>query len=274
MTRSTIRHAFTVLFAIVALSACSKEPARDQHGATQTPTSAKGGDSADGTVDLGPTAYHPIELTTTGSVTGTITRDGPPTVDSVAVPAANNDCGPRPARLQPTNEKGLSNAIIWIADATSGKPLPIERRAAVASDNCELDPRVQAAIVGTTVNVENDDKALHKFIFTHLGKHDTLTVIPFFNTGEVVASERIAKATGIVEVRCSFHPWMRAYVAVFDHPYFAVTAKSGTFTIDSLPPGTYRVMVWHEGAVKPIEQHVRVAAGAASRMDLALRVAR
>jgi hypothetical protein len=42
------------------------------------------------------------------------------------------------------------------------------------------------------------------------------------------------------------HGWMNAYVGVLDHPYFAVTDKSGKFELKSLPPGTYTIEAWHE----------------------------
>ncbi len=150
---------------------------------------------------------------------------------------------------------------MWIADAKSGKPLSIEKRAELSSDNCLLDPRVQAITVGTTVNVINDDKVLHKLIFTKFGTHDTLTVTPFFNSGQIVATERLAKTPGMVEVRCVEHPWERGYIAVFGHPYFAVTEDNGSFKIDSLAPGSYKLMMWREGLAKPTEQQVQVTAG-------------
>jgi hypothetical protein len=106
--------------------------------------------------------------------------------------------------------------------------------------------------------------------FTRFGTRDTLTVTPFFNMGQVVASERIAKTPGLVEVRCVQHPWTRAYVAVFNHPYFAVTKPDGSFRIDSMPAGNYRLMVWHEGAAQPIERTVTVTAGAEAKMDIGM----
>jgi len=42
------------------------------------------------------------------------------------------------------------------------------------------------------------------------------------------------------------HPWEKAYVAVMDHPFFAVSDESGRFEIRGLPPGTYTLVVWHE----------------------------
>jgi hypothetical protein len=49
-----------------------------------------------------------------------------------------------------------------------------------------------------------------------------------------------------IPVKCNIHPWMRSYIAVFKHPYFAVTGKDGTFEIGNLPPGAYTITAWHE----------------------------
>ena len=50
----------------------------------------------------------------------------------------------------------------------------------------------------------------------------------------------------LVPFKCNQHPWERAYLAVFDHPFFAVSDQWGKFKIDGLPPGQYRVVAWHE----------------------------
>ncbi len=49
-----------------------------------------------------------------------------------------------------------------------------------------------------------------------------------------------------VAVRCTIHPWMKAWVRVYDHPYFAVTRPDGTFDLKQLPPGAYTIEAWHE----------------------------
>src|SRR6185503_2831036 len=77
---------------------------------------------------------------------------------------------------------------------------------------------------------------------------------------------------GIVEVRCVQHPWTHAYIAVFDHPYFDVTEDDGSFKIDSLPPGTYTVNLWHEGMAKPVTQSVNIAANGTARIDLPIKL--
>ena len=47
-------------------------------------------------------------------------------------------------------------------------------------------------------------------------------------------------------VRCDVHPWMLAYVGVFDNPWFAVTDDAGAFAIKSVPEGSYKLVAWHE----------------------------
>ena len=49
-----------------------------------------------------------------------------------------------------------------------------------------------------------------------------------------------------IPVKCNVHPWMRSYIAVVEHPFFAVTGDDGSFTIKGLPPGTYTLTAWHE----------------------------
>jgi len=50
----------------------------------------------------------------------------------------------------------------------------------------------------------------------------------------------------VIMVNCNIHPWMSAKVAVFDHPYFAVTDDKGGFEIKNAPAGDYKLVTWHE----------------------------
>jgi plastocyanin len=252
--------------ALALSSACDKIPAlpkRDAPAKTKAAPVTKVDDTTTSSIELGLGAKYAVTaLSSFGSVVGTLRiPDSAARADSAAttVPECAAKRGRGPAALPPNKQFG--NTVVWIAGAKSGKPLSVERRAEISSENCVLDPRVQAVTVGTTVNVINDDKVLHKLIFTKFGTHDTLTVTPFFNSGQIVATERLAKTPGLVEVKCVEHPWEHGFIAVFDHPYFAVTEDNGTFKIDSLAPGSYKLMVWHEGLAKPTEQQVQVPAG-------------
>lgn len=256
-----------VLLACLA-AACSKEAAPAK---TRASAPAKTRDSAAGSVDLAGPAYTPGPMSAIGSLSGTIRLDGVARVDSV--PATTEKvCETKPAKAPAASANGLSDVIVWIGDAKTGKELPVEKRIELSSEKCLLDPRVQGAISGSTVNVFNDDKSIHKLSFISASSGDTLQRMEFFNDGQVVASEVLAKKAGIVEVRCQQHPWTRAYLAVFDHPYFAVTENDGKFKIDSLPPGQYTVNIWHEGMKQPMSQKVQIAAGGEAKLDTAIKL--
>ncbi len=47
-------------------------------------------------------------------------------------------------------------------------------------------------------------------------------------------------------MKCNVHPWMKGYIAVFQHPYFAITGKDGTFELKNVPHGEFRIEAWHE----------------------------
>lgn len=260
------------LFALIAFSACSNGSPSGRR--ERISANAKTDDSAAGTVDVAGPPYAVGRVTGPGTVSGTVRLDGNPPIDTTTITRDQKICGTgAPGRIAAASG-GLADVLVWIADVRTGKPMPIEKRLELDSEDCVLEPRVQAATVGSTVNVFNDDRLLHRLVFVRAGTHDTLTVMPFFNDGQIVASEKLAKKPGIVAVTCALHPWTHGYIAVFDHPYFAVTDKSGRFAIDSLAPGTYKVMLWHEGMGEPIEKKITVAAGGTASIDVPIKLAK
>ena len=272
MISTALKRAPLALLASLVIAACSDDAAATKRTPTPETATAKLDDSSNGVVDLGAVGYKSGALTTVGSVSGTIKLDGTPPSDSMTVDKDQPVCRPNIEGAVTANATGVSNVVVWIADAKTGKDLPADLRAELASEDCAISPRVQAMVVGTTVNVYNDDRLLHRLVFTR-SPRDTVTTMPFFNAGQVVPSERLTKTPGIVEVRCVQHAWTHGYIAVFDHPYFAVTQRDGSCKIDSLPAGTHKMMVWHEGMAKPLAQQIQVAANGTAKVDLSISLA-
>lgn len=251
-----------------SLAACSGDAA--------LPRGARGDvvDSSAGTVALGIRVgtYRPAVLGANGSIAGSISLAGTPADDStVAVNGDSMLCGDSASVTQTSSDGGaLGNVLVWIEGVTSGKSLPEVRRETLTIENCAFRPRLMAVASGTTINLLSRDHTTYTSRFYREGAGVPVDEIHMVDAGQVVPSEKIAGKPGIVEARRTQHPWARAYIAVFDHPYFAVTNERGDFTIDSLPPGTYTAKVWHERLEKPVEQRVVVTPSGTARIDAAL----
>lgn len=272
MKEPVSRRAVAALLALGVLAACSDGSPLSRRNGSRISVTAKTDDSAAGSVDLGNANYTVSPVAHGGKVSGTIRLDGAPPIDSDVVTRDQRICGTHATGRITATADGLADVLVWVADVKSGKALPVDKRVELDSQECLLDPRVQASVIGSTVNVFNDDRLLHRLVFLRAGTHDTLVVMPFFNDGQIVASERLTKRPGIVAVTCTMHPWTHGYIAVFDHPYYDVTEKDGKFSIDSLPPGSYKLMVWHEGMSAPIERKFSVDAGGTQTVDVPIKL--
>jgi hypothetical protein len=262
---------------LVAVALLSPLPACSERGNAAVPRGARGAvvDSSGGTVALGiasERSYRPGSTASGGSIVGEIVLQGAPRDSVVAVPPKDaRVCGDSATVSEASsNGSSLANVLVWVDSISAGKPLPDVRRETLTIEHCRFEPRVMAVIAKSTINVFSRDRTTHAARFYREGAGEPIESIRTVDAGQVVPSEKIASEPGIVEVRCDEHPFARAYIAVFDHPYFAVTDADGAFKIEGLPAGTYSVKVWHERLAKPIEQRVVVGPGGSAHLNATL----
>jgi hypothetical protein len=95
-----------------------------------------------------------------------------------------------------------------------------------------------------------------------------------FNIGQarkgMEASRTFDKQEVLIPVGCDVHPWMRSFIAVVDHPFYAVTKADGTYEIKNVPPGDYEVEVVHE-KLKNQSQKVSVKANTPAKADFTFK---
>jgi hypothetical protein len=254
------RFSGAVLLLAAVLAGCNTDKKAD---AAQPKAKKEGSVAPRPTVVSAPSSPYKAMAVTGGSkLTGTVDFDGPIPGDSVITLTADQPgCGTTITnRLVENSGTRIGGAVVWITDIRSGKPLPIPRRFELVNEGCMINPRVQAVFAPGTLNVTSEDIAMHRDRIINVGTGETEAIAPFNDNGEVVPFDRLLDKTAQLEVICDLHPFAKAHILVFDHPYFTMSEKSGAFAIDDIPPGTYHVKAWHP-RLGVTEQTITVSAG-------------
>jgi len=192
---------------------------------------------------------EPYEIATVsdgGTIKGKVLFQGSPPAKRKVIPTKDREtCGSGVREvdqilLGPDN--AVQEAVVYLTGIGKGKAW--EKPAATPHmDNvkCDFKPHVQVISAGD-FEIVNSDPVLHN---TH-GFYGKLTAfnVALPNQGQRI--KRQLKKPGIVRVECDAHGWMLGWVYVADTPYYALTAKDGTFTIKDVPPGSYTLVAWQE----------------------------
>jgi plastocyanin len=213
-------------------------------------------------------AYEAVEVKDGGTISGRVKVVGAaPKDDVIQVTKDQSHCGQTLPREKYVIGKdgGVQNAVVILLDIARGKAAAKDE-VPIVNKICAFHPHVQVATKGQDMVVVNEDPMLHN---THMYL-DKRTI---FNAALPRTGMKIKKPiqkTGIVDVQCDEHDWMRGYLYVADHPYLAATDADGAFSIGDVPPGTYKVRLWHE-TFGTQEKSVTVAPGAKVTLDFDLK---
>lgn len=183
------------------------------------------------------------------ALTGTITFSGERPkarrIDTSADPACGEDKQGLWTEDAVGSEGSLANVLVYVESASlneyeftlSTSPATLEHR------GCTYVPHVLGIRVGQPLVILNLDSTMHN-------THPVPQKNPEWNQTQPPGSPPLVKTfkrpEKLVPFKDNQHPWQRAYVGVFDHPFFAVSDEQGSFKIEGLPPGQYRVVAWHE----------------------------
>ena len=143
-----------------------------------------------------------------------------------------------------TNGKGgLANVIVFVSGGLDkGTFDPPQEPAVLTQKGCMYQPHVLALQANQKLDVINADQTTHNIHPTPNNNREWNKIQP----PGVPLEEMFAREEIAILVKCNVHPWMRSYIAVLKHPYFALTDKNGSFELKNLPPGSYTVEAWHE----------------------------
>jgi plastocyanin len=159
----------------------------------------------------------------------------------------------------------LTNVIVFLEDAARPAVLP-STRARIVQENETFVPRVVAITRGSTVDFPNADPFFHDvFSLSRSGTFD----LGSYPRGQT-KSQQFRKA-GLIKVYCHLHSHMTASIMVFDHPFFTIPRPDGSFSIEDVPPGSYKVSAWHE-RIGENTQSVRIEPGRPAEIQFVLPI--
>jgi plastocyanin len=211
-----------------------------------------------------------------GDIVGTVTLKGTPPKEKDITPLMENaDCKKMHTAMPTTHfyvvdEKGDLADVVVSLEGISGKSTGASAPPVVLDQKgCEYTPSIFAVQTGQKIIVRNSDPVLHNV-------HDVPgagSANPERNEAQLAGAADLTfsfdKPEMFLKFKCDVHNWMFAWACIFDHPYFAVSGKDGTFKIANVPPGKYKIQAAHRKA-GTVTQEVEVKEGAPAKVDFTL----
>jgi plastocyanin len=240
MTRTkTFQLATFLLLGTTAALGCSKSDSGSKPPAPTPSTTAVPGPT--------PTPEAPKPAAGgVGSITGTVSFDGtPPTMPELPrqtdpVCAAEKMNAPY---VLVGATKGVKDTVVRLPVGAAPKATPPAEPLAIDQKSCMYSPRVAGVVAGQSLAIKNSDKTTHN-IHTYAGDETV------FNEAQQPGAADLKKEVeadpgAVLKLKCDVHRWMEAHIVVTDHNLFMVTGEDGSFKLENVPAGTYKLEAWH-----------------------------
>ncbi len=219
-----------------------------------------------------------LQVAPAADIIGTVTLKGTPPKDIPITPIMDDaNCSKLHTTVPTTHfyvvgpQGGLADVVVSLqgisgkSTGASAPPVVLDQR------GCEYVPSIFAVQTGQKIIVKNSDPVLHNI-------HD----VPAEGSGNQERNQAqlpngpdltfsFSKPENFLKFKCDVHQWMFAWASIFDHPYFAVTGKDGSFRIANVPPGKYKIQAAHRKA-GAVTQDVEVKEGEPAKVDFTLEI--
>jgi hypothetical protein len=189
-----------------------------------------------------------------GTLKGQIVYAGdPPKQREVKVDKDVKEClknGPIESEELVVNKdnKGVKWVMVWLTPAPGGGKMPKKdpKVKAVTLDQpcCKFEPHVMGMQKGQTLEIKNSATIAHNT--NYQGPPANPGGNPIVPAGKSLEVKNLVASSVPITVACNIHGWMKGYIGVFDHPYFAVTDENGKFEIPDAPAGKFNLLIWQE----------------------------
>lgn len=218
-------------------------------------------------------AYKVVDVGDGGSISGKVTFSGTvPTPESFKISKDNDVCGSGNREIDHVrvNNGGLRDVVVYLDKVKQGKAFnDTEKEAKILQKGCEFLPYIQIMQNDNNAAIINEDSVLHNIhTYEIIGKAKK-TVMNISQPDKGTINKKVKLKRGVaMKIECDAHDFMHGFVFVAKNPYYARVADDGSYTIDNIPPGKYKVMAFH-GKLGTQKGKAKVAAGASQTLDFA-----
>jgi plastocyanin len=160
----------------------------------------------------------------------------------------------------------LAEAVVALRARPQSDDKHEPRTATIGQQNFQFQPETVAIRRGDSVKFTNADQATH-----NVQSSSELSSFNVTMPGGGEQAVRFDRAGGTrqpVQVGCVFHSAMRAFIFVFDHPWFAITPASGKFKLTDVPPGEYDLEMSHPAGELRWRKRITIQPGETTRIDI------
>ncbi|HLZ35490.1 MAG TPA: carboxypeptidase-like regulatory domain-containing protein [Nitrospira sp.] len=238
-------------------------------------------------------SYEEAAVTDGGTLTGKVTLEGkvpkPKGYNLVTLPdqfyCGRISDGQGWRILQPFNVGSAGefrDVVVYLEGIDKGKPFDEKGVPQIEARDCLFVPFTTVVRDDQSVSVVNMDPVMHDiqaYETSHLGARVLFNVpLPmnpqhprnFKDRSDAAMYHKhmagppskqlvnLSKNRRIFVMQCGFHAYMESWGVAVTNPYFAKTDEQGRFTITGVPPGTYKLVVWHPYVRNTVEQTVTI----------------
>jgi len=138
--------------------------------------------------------------------------------------------------------KPLGDAVALLEPVSGKVPVKPLPDVEISQDKRQFQPRVTVITTGTRALFPNFDTVRH-----HVYSFSPIKTFELKLYTGVPGAPVVFDKPGVAVLGCNIHDAMAAWVVVADTPWFARTPADGHTRIDAVPPGSYKLRLWHPG---------------------------
>ncbi len=218
--------------------------------------------------------YKVIDVANGGSISGKINftgKDAPAQKYKVVKDTDTCGAGDRVIDYVDVKDGALRNVVVYLDKVKSGKKFD-KIEAKIDQKGCEFMPFMSVMTNDTNFEATNSDPVLHNIHTYELmgrAKKTVMNVSQPKQGATTTKKVKLKRGAGM-KIECDAHDFMHGFVFVAKNPYYAVVAEDGTYTINDIPAGKYKMKAWH-GTLGEQKGKATVDAGGSTTVDFTFK---